>query len=220
MSSATVTKARRTNIYIDGFNLYFGLVAQGWRRYLWLDLHKFAESILRPDQLLQQVNYFTSEITGPPDKLARQRSYLAAVRTLKTVTTQRGRYESDKVSCLDCGLSMACPKCRKVWYDNNEKMTDVKIATGMLVDAFHNRYDDAILVSGDADQKPAIEHIRKLYPSKNVYVCFPPARKSYDLQTVASGIIPVIEEHFRKSQFDAVVTTSPGRSVTKPPSWR
>lgn len=220
MSSAAITPTRRTIIYIDGFNLYFGLVQQGWRKYLWLDLAKFAESILRPDQLLVRVNYFTSEITGPPDKLARQRSYLAAVRTLGAVTIHRGRYESDQVRCVQCGVAMACPACQKVWYDNNEKMTDVKIATGMLVDAFHDRYDDAILVSGDADQKPAIEHVRKLYPKKNVLVCFPPARKSYDLQTVASGIVAVTEETFRKSQFETVVITSPGRSVTKPASWR
>lgn len=220
MSSAAVSPIRRTIIYVDGFNLYFGLVNQGWRKYLWLDLAKFGESVLRPDQRLLRVNYFTSEITGPPDKLARQRSYLAALRTLKSVTIHRGRYESNQVSCAQCGVSMACPQCHKVWYDNNEKMTDVKIATGMLVDAFQDRYDDAILISGDADQKPAIEHIRALYRSKNVFVCFPPARKSYDLQTVASGIISTTEEMFRKSQFDNVVTTSPGRSVSKPPTWR
>lgn len=99
-------------------------------------------------------------------------------------------------------------------------MTDVKIATGLLVDAFQNRYDDAILITGDADQKPAIEHVRKLYPTKNVYVCFPPSRKSYDLRAIATGVLVANEESFRKSQFDNVVTTSPGRTVTKPPSWR
>jgi hypothetical protein len=35
----------------------------------------------------------------------------------------------------------------------------------------------------------------------------------------ASGVISATE-HFRKSQFPVVVSTAPGRSVTKPPSWR
>jgi uncharacterized LabA/DUF88 family protein len=220
MSSAEALPTRRTIIYIDGFNLYFGLVQQRWRKYLWLDVHAFGASILRSEQRLVRVNYFTSEITGPPDKLSRQRSYLAAVRTLPGVTIHRGRYESDQVKCSECGLSIACPKCRKIWFDNNEKMTDVKIATGMIVDAFQSRYDDAILVSGDADQKPAVDHVRKLFPDKNIYVCFPPSRKSYHLEAAATGVITAHEENFRKSQFPQVVTTAPGRSVTKPPSWR
>jgi uncharacterized LabA/DUF88 family protein len=220
MSSIDALPTRRTIVYIDGFNLYFGLVQQGWRKYLWLDVHAFGASILRPEQRLVRVHYFTSEISGPPDKLSRQRSYLAAVRTLPGVTIHRGRYESDQVKCPNCGLAVACPSCQRVWFDNNEKMTDVKIATGMIVDAFQNRYDDAILVSGDADQKPAIDYVRKLFPDKSAYVCFPPSRKSYHLETSATGVITAHEENFRKSQFPQVVTTSPDRSVTKPASWR
>jgi len=219
MSSANVTPTRRTIVYIDGFNLYFGLRTQGWRKFLWLNLELLGRSILLPEQLFVRVNYFTSEITGPADKLARQRSYLAAVKSLKTVTIHRGRYQSDMVSCIDCGLAMSCPKCKRVWYDNNEKMTDVKIATTMLVDAFQNRFDDAILISGDADQKPTIEEISRLYPSKRVYVCFPPSRKSYDLERAAYGRIDAMEEHYRKSQFAPVVDTAAGRTVTRPDKW-
>lgn len=218
--SSSGAPERRTIVYIDGFNLYFGLVAQGWRKYLWLDLHQFGKSILRPEQLLVRVNYFTSEISGPADKLARQRSYLSAVRTLSAVTIHRGRYESDQVPCRKCGTAMSCPTCKRVWFDNNEKMTDVKIATGMIVDAFQDRYDDAILVSGDADQKPAIDHITRLFPKKKVYVCFPPSRKSYDLEKAATAVIGALETNYRNSQFPVVVSTSVGRSVTKPGSWR
>ena len=27
----------RVNVYIDGYNLYYGLKSKEWRRYLWLD---------------------------------------------------------------------------------------------------------------------------------------------------------------------------------------
>ena len=30
---------RRVAVYVDGFNLYYGLRSKGWRRYYWLDLH-------------------------------------------------------------------------------------------------------------------------------------------------------------------------------------
>ena len=28
----------RVILYVDGFNLYFGLRSKGWRKYYWLDL--------------------------------------------------------------------------------------------------------------------------------------------------------------------------------------
>ena len=32
----------RVSVYVDGFNLYYGLRARGWRRYYWLDLRSMA----------------------------------------------------------------------------------------------------------------------------------------------------------------------------------
>jgi len=40
----------RVTVYIDGFNLYFGLRDQYGRKYLWLDLQALAESLLRAGQ--------------------------------------------------------------------------------------------------------------------------------------------------------------------------
>ena len=31
--------------YIDGFNLYFGLRAKGWKRYYWLNLRAMCENL-------------------------------------------------------------------------------------------------------------------------------------------------------------------------------
>ena len=38
----------RGAVYVDGFNLYFGLKAKHGRKYLWLDLHALAVSLLHP----------------------------------------------------------------------------------------------------------------------------------------------------------------------------
>lgn len=221
MSSSPVTPLRKTIVYVDGFNLYFGLVAQGWRKYLWLNLNDFGTALLLPGQRLVCVKYFTARVTAPADKASRQGSYLAAIRTLPNVTTITGRYEAVAVNCHECQLQIACPKCQKKWFDHNEKMTDVNIATHLIVDAYQGRFDDAILISGDADQRPALEAVIKLFKPRGtrVFVCFPPSRKSYDLESAASGIINATEEQFRKSQFPIVVDTAKGRTVTKPTSW-
>ena len=56
----------RTAIYIDGFNLYFGLKSKGWQKYYWLDLWEFSTRLADKRKLVS-VKYFTSDISGPQD---------------------------------------------------------------------------------------------------------------------------------------------------------
>lgn len=53
---------KRTIIYIDGFNLYFGLLEQGWKKYLWLNLVDFSKSIIPNANKFIKVKYFTSVV--------------------------------------------------------------------------------------------------------------------------------------------------------------
>jgi len=52
----------RVCVYVDGFNLYFGLKSKGWRRHYWLDLATLSSALLKPSQQLKTVHYFTSRI--------------------------------------------------------------------------------------------------------------------------------------------------------------
>lgn len=61
-------------------------------------------------------------------------------------------------------------------------MTDVQIATQLLADAFQDAFDTALLISGDSDLVPPVAMLRRLFPTKRVVVCCPPARRSIDLQ--------------------------------------
>ena len=48
-------------IYVDGFNFYYGLKKnRQWRRYYWLDVIKFFEKFMKPDQELVCVKYFSA----------------------------------------------------------------------------------------------------------------------------------------------------------------
>jgi len=44
--------SERVIAYIEGFNLYFGLKARGWRQFYWLNLLDLARNVLRPHQTL------------------------------------------------------------------------------------------------------------------------------------------------------------------------
>ncbi len=47
----------RVAIYIDGFNLFYGMRAKGWRRYYWLDLRNFADNLLKPHHRFEMMHY-------------------------------------------------------------------------------------------------------------------------------------------------------------------
>jgi hypothetical protein len=64
-------KIERVIVYIDGFNLYFGMREAGFDKCRWLNLRKLAENLLQPHQKLVQVKYFTSRVSNSPDKQKR-----------------------------------------------------------------------------------------------------------------------------------------------------
>ena len=69
----------RVAVYVDGFNLYFGLRERYGRKYLWLDLQVLAASLLRPDQSLEKVRYFTARVRNDVAGQQRQSDYLDAL---------------------------------------------------------------------------------------------------------------------------------------------
>jgi len=160
---------QRVISYVDGFNLYFGLRDSGLRRHLWLDLLKLSENLLKSGQVLVQVKYFTSHISGPHSKRRRQLAYLEALGTLDAgrFSMSFGKYQDNPRRCGKCGAEESVPA---------EKMTDVNIAVEMLKDAFQERFDVALLVSADSDLCPLVKAVRTLFPQKAVVAAFPPGR--------------------------------------------
>jgi hypothetical protein len=70
---------QRVIAYIDGSNLYFGMVDAGLKFCKWLDVKKLMESFLDPNQELVAVKFFTSRLTHNEEKEARQSTYLSAL---------------------------------------------------------------------------------------------------------------------------------------------
>lgn len=197
-------------LYIDGFNLYFGLRAKGWKRFYWLNLVALAKTLLKPGQSLQRVKYFTSRISLPPDKAQRQKDFIEALETLPELKIYYGKYQANNLTCNKCGHIMM---------KSSEKMTDVNIAVEMLADAFMNSFDVAILISADSDLTGPIKHIKRLFPEKQVIVAFPPSRFSYELQAVAHAWFNIGRKKFKESVFPDQVTKKDGHILTRPGRW-
>ena len=143
----------RVTAYIDGYNLYYGIRVKGWTWAKWLNVQEMCHRLLRPHQTLVQVRYHTSLVRGPSDRVKRQATFVEALGTLPGVSIHFGHFLDDSVTCRACG---------HVHTRHHEKMTDVNIATNLLVDAFQDCFDVALLVSADSDLIAPIRALRSL----------------------------------------------------------
>ncbi len=108
----TGPQGQRVIVYVDGFNLYYGLKSRGWPRYYWLDVQRLAENLLRSNQALALVRYFTARISVRPgslDKAKRQTIYLEALETRKKLRMHYGHYLAKKRHCRTCGAEWTTP---------------------------------------------------------------------------------------------------------------
>ena len=75
-------KKERVIVYIDGFNLYFGLLEAGFVNCKWLNLNKLAHNLLQPNQEIIEIKYFTSRVSNNPGKQKRQSTYIEALESV------------------------------------------------------------------------------------------------------------------------------------------
>lgn len=146
----------RTNVYIDGFNLYFGCLKNTPHR--WLDLRAMCEQLL-PQHDVHRIRYFTAQVVARPhnpSQPVRQETYLRAIQTLPGVSVHLGHYLSHNVKMPLANPQAGAPD--KVWViKTEEKGTDVNIATMLLTDGFESDYEQALVISNDSDLQMPIE---------------------------------------------------------------
>mgnify|MGYP000846829232 FL=1 len=199
----------RVIVYIDGFNLYFGMVDAGIDNCKWLNIKSLIDSYITHNQELIEIKYFTSRITNQPSKQKRQTTYLEALESTG-INIIYGLYKAKEIECNNCGHN---------WSISNEKMTDVNIATHLLLDAFNDRYDTAILISGDSDLVPPVKAIHHQFNKKAVSVFFPPERHNITVAGAAKGSQIIGKKKIKDHQFPLNVTKKDGYVLTKPESW-
>jgi len=202
---------RRAIVYIDGFNLYFGIRDKNWYNLMWLDQVKLARELVRPDQELLCVKYFTSRIKNDPEKQQRQNAYLDALDTLRPfLEIYYGEYRDESFICRQCG---------KNHRQSHEKQTDVNIATHMLVDAFSDRVDDIILITADSDQCPAMNAVREA--KKHVLIVLPPGRGDYlEVQFAADNKLELTAKKLRASLLPSELRRADGFLIECPRKYR
>lgn len=208
--------SKRSIVYIDGLNFYYGLVKDTlWK---WLNIEEYFKRI-RQDDDIQKIKYFTAVIVGSLD----QQTYLSALYTLPLIQIIPGRFKNVRIKCR-------VPGCRytgdRLFIKPEEKRTDVNIAIHMLNDACSDACDRLILVSGDSDLAPALEMVKLLAPEKQLTVNIPSPSKRH-IRAAAPEIRAFANKHkalfpnklIEESQFPNVVIDANGDPIKKPSTW-
>ena len=95
----------------------------------------------------------------------------------------------------------------------------MNLATRLLVDGFHSKYEQVAIVSNDADFAGAMRFVKEDLGLRVVLVNPDPKNRSpRDLVDAATYVKRTWPSHLRRSQFPAKLTDSAG-TITKPASW-
>ena len=199
----------RVIVYIDGFNLYFGMDELNMQGTKWLNLKELITKLAKDTQEIVCIKYYTSRVINNPGKEKRQAIYLDALKTLD-IEIVYGQYKDNTIYCK---------KCNHNWNVSKEKQTDVNIATAMIIDAYQDKCDMAFLISGDSDLIPPINAIHGNFPNKRVFVSFPPNRHNTSLKNVVKGSMIIGKNNILRSQFPASLISKKGILLTKPEKW-
>ena len=204
----------RVMVYVDGMNLYYGILATGVPRYMWVDVCALSRSLLRADQVLVGVKYYVSRFIsdGRAAGLVQcQGAHLDALVTFDDLEIIEGKFQGKTGVCRSCGHE---------WQSYEEKMTDVNIAIGLMTDAEDDLYDVAIVVSGDGDLTGPIDMVLSRHPGKFILVALPPNRRSASLLRAASAHIDVGQSRLRNCQLPDQLYAQNGYPLSRPADWR
>lgn len=207
----------RTSIYVDGFNLYFG--ALKGTNYKWLDIKKLCETLLKPENQIGCIKYFTATVSGTqsdPSKPIHQQLYIRALmKTWPQLEVIRGQFRSHEVT-RPLVVPIKGQQYAKV-IERTEKGSDVNLAVHLLNDAWRDAYDCAVVISGDSDLAESIRLVREFHPKKVVGVLGPGKRSmSKELARDCSFIKAISTTALASSQFPDLI---PGSNIVKPADW-
>ena len=174
----------KTFVYVDAFNLYYGALKN--TSYKWLNIRKMCELAL-PKNQIEHICVCTARVKGRPSdrqQPVRQAMLFRALKTLPDLEITEGHFLAHKVWMQLANPPPGGPDKARV-IKTEEKGSDVNLATALLSDAYENRFDAAVVVSGDSDLLAPIQIVTSRL-GKPVGVLSPQKRPCNALKQAAS----------------------------------
>lgn len=209
----------RTYVYIDGFNFYHGAVKG--TPYKWLDFMALFRLELYPHYQIELIKYFTAYVSRrphDPQQPDRQKIYLKALRRHlgNRVEIILGQFRSHQKL-----VTVTTPQGDQIQGSairTEEKGSDVNLAVHLVNDAWHDRYDSAVVVSNDSDVAAALKIVRD-ERNKEVVLLTPPKfqrQRSKELKKVCTRSMTIRNSNLAASQLPDPI---PGTNLHKPAVW-
>jgi len=201
----------KANVYVDGFNLYYGAVKN--TPYHWLDISAMCRLLLPKDNI-HRIKYFTALVDprpSDPHQRVRQETFLRALETIPNLSIFYGFFLTHEVTMPRVGGGYAQV------FKTEEKGSDVNLATQLLVDAYRDDYEIAVVVSNDSDLLMPIQVVTREF-KKPVGLLNPQKNPSHALLPHVAFIKQIRPGVLAKSQFPKTLTDQRG-SFSKPASW-
>ena len=147
----------RICIYIDGANFVYGIKTIN-KRYsdFMFDFEKLAKEICGNDELIK-VNYYNASLKRKLNinKWERQQKLFNRLRKIKNFNV------------------ILCKRQKRFTKEDEEfysiKGDDINLAIDMIMDATKDKYDKAILISGDGDFVPLLRAVKTLKKDVEIY---------------------------------------------------
>lgn len=223
----------RTAVYIDGYNLYYGLLKNS--AYKWLNMHGLFGYLINeqnPSSELVECNFYTaltkSKLASRGEKSVQsQQVYHRALESVHTPPVRVVCYsyalEPKPMVAFREGTPPAKTDRHMVWH-TSEKKCDVCLAMSAYRSAASGQVDQIVIVSNDTDFEPLLEAIRDDFPRVVRGVISP--RRPNGGRPASAGLGArahwmrhhVSEDELARYQFPDRVPTRK-RPATKPDYW-
>lgn len=172
----------KTNIYIDGYNFYYGLLKNS--EYKWLDLVSLFQRLVteqNPQALVHHLHFFTAPCLGRFSQHGNasqqaQDAYQRALTALyPNVNIHNGFHSVEKANLPKAtdGSKVVDLNQKSLVWKLEEKQSDVNIALQLLLDALDRDAEQLIVCSNDTDLEPALRLIKQRSPSTKIGIIIP-----------------------------------------------
>lgn len=206
---------KKTNVYVDGFNLYYGAVRN--TRYKWLNIRNMCELIF-PRNEIAEIHYCTAivkDASWDPEQSIRQQTFIRALETTG-VQVYHGSFISKIVAMPRANPQRGESRMVDV-IKTEEKGSDVALGALLVSHGYQGRYEAAVVLSNDSDLVLPIRIVREEL-GLPVGILNPHKRFSVELSQAASFRKQIREGVLVASQFPPTLIDAQG-TITKPERW-
>lgn len=188
----------QTNVYIDGFNLYYGALKER-PECKWLDLRALSEVLLPSGYELRQDFYLKAPRGHDAPFHYKLGEFRTETKKLPLAAGERGELAAVRVT--------------------QEKGSDVNLAIQLVADACDAEIDAALVITDDFDQVGALEMVRDEC-GVELIVASPRCNKALATHVRANYRKSIRKDLLLQCQLPEMVVDDEGHEVFRPPSWR